>query len=323
MATPQDSRIVYKMGFAPLDLVDVPVGRITVKLYPKISPAMPVHERAHAFQVNKAALKDLPADLRLVIDAFGTQLNASSTVEGILSDWQRFFNERWIAFDCLTILSFHDSQGNRIDDTMTAADPQVLLPVLDGVLLSCRKQDVRFVRVQCTMDFGALVTAHPYPVSPLLRVSYYIELPQSSRAMINGAGGAYTLVSFLGVDDLCTLSPDNVKTTILNLVLQHGPVLLEASDFNLQTANTNSQDIASDIDGKILKLAWHQVCASIFNELCPNLGCIFLQESSGFLCFPFLWHFFHRNHDSCSAGTFWNPLRNPVCMGLRRMLRRK
>jgi hypothetical protein len=35
-----------------------------------------------------------------------------------------------------------------------------------------------------------------------------------------------------------------------------------------------------------------------------DLGCIFLQESSGFLCFPFLWRFFHRNHDSCSAITF-------------------
>jgi hypothetical protein len=34
------------------------------------------------------------------------------------------------------------------------------------------------------------------------------------------------------------------------------------------------------------------------------LGCMFLQETSGFLCFPFLWHFFHRNHDSCSAVTF-------------------
>ena len=52
------------------------------------------------------------------------------------------------------------------------------------------------------------------------------------------------------------------------------------------------------------------------NAMCtPELGCLFLQESSGFLSFPFLWHFFHRNHDSCSAITFFNPLRNPVCMG--------
>jgi hypothetical protein len=31
---------------------------------------------------------------------------------------------------------------------------------------------------------------------------------------------------------------------------------------------------------------------------------MFLQESSGFLRFPFLWCFFHRNHNSCSAVTF-------------------
>jgi hypothetical protein len=35
-----------------------------------------------------------------------------------------------------------------------------------------------------------------------------------------------------------------------------------------------------------------------------GLGCIFLQESSGFLRFPFLWSIFHRNHDSCSAVSF-------------------
>ena len=56
MATSQDLHIVYEMGFAPLDLVNVPVGHITVKLYPKISPVMPIHERVHAFQVNKAPL---------------------------------------------------------------------------------------------------------------------------------------------------------------------------------------------------------------------------------------------------------------------------
>ena len=95
MASPQDLRVVHEMGFAPLDPVDIRIGAMTVKLYPKITAAMPVHERAHAFQVNKSALKDLPADFRLVIDAFGAQLNASSTVEGILSDWRRYFQERW------------------------------------------------------------------------------------------------------------------------------------------------------------------------------------------------------------------------------------
>jgi len=58
---------------------------------------------------------------------------------------------------------------------------------------------------------------------------------------------------------------------------------------------------------KKLQLSW--------SSRAPCLGCISLQESSGFLCFPFLWHFFHRNHDSCSAITFFYLLRNPVCTG--------
>ena len=41
-----------------------------------------------------------------------------------------------------------------------------------------------------------------------------------------------------------------------------------------------------------------------YSRLSDELGCIFLQESSGFLCFPFLWRFFDRNHDSCSVVTF-------------------
>ncbi len=99
------------MGFAPLDPVDVPVGRMIVKLYPKIIPLMPVHERMHAFRVNKSALKDLPTDLRFLIDAFGAQLNVSLTIEGILSNWRCFFQERWMDFGHFLILSFHNSQG--------------------------------------------------------------------------------------------------------------------------------------------------------------------------------------------------------------------
>jgi hypothetical protein len=45
---------------------------------------------------------------------------------------------------------------------------------------------------------------------------------------------------------------------------------LEAPDFNLQNTMTNSIGIAMEVDGKILKLAWHQLCTLIFNELCPG-----------------------------------------------------
>ena len=87
-----DPRAVFAMGFAPLGLVDVSVGQLHVKVYPKIGPSMVfVYECAHAFQIAKVALENLPTNLHLILDPFRAQLNASSTVEGILSNWRRFF----------------------------------------------------------------------------------------------------------------------------------------------------------------------------------------------------------------------------------------
>jgi hypothetical protein len=103
----KDSAIYDQMGYAPLDLIDVSVGRISVKLYPPLTKDMTVHERGHAYQVNKAALTNVPADFSLILDAFGRQLNASSTIEGIMSDWCRFFKDRWMDFGHLNIPSFH------------------------------------------------------------------------------------------------------------------------------------------------------------------------------------------------------------------------
>ena len=90
------------------------------------------------------------------------------------------------------------------------------------------------------------------------------------QGMTNGTNVAYNLTSYLGPDDLRTLTPDTVRATILWPVLQDGPVLLDSPDFNLQNAMTNSIGIAMEVDGKILKLAWHQLCTSIFKELCPG-----------------------------------------------------
>jgi hypothetical protein len=54
---------------------------------------MKVWEPAYAYQIAKTSLTNLPAELKLIIDAFGAQLNASSTTEGIVCDFKRFFND--------------------------------------------------------------------------------------------------------------------------------------------------------------------------------------------------------------------------------------
>ncbi len=177
---------------------------------------MQIWERPHAYQINKTALTNLPTNLKLIIDAFGAQLNVSSTMEGIISDFKRYFYDCWMSLDNLMILSFHDSAGNIIKDTMSPANLQILLPVQNGILANCRSQGMRFVCIQCVLDFASLMMAAPYPISTILWVTYYIEFPQALRAMTNGVGAAYNLVSFLGVDDLRTLTPPEVKTVLRN-----------------------------------------------------------------------------------------------------------
>jgi hypothetical protein len=147
-------------------------------------------------------LTNLPKDVNFVLSVFGAQLNASSTVKGLQSNWQRYFKEQWMDFAHLTILSFHKSNGNRINNTTVAGSPEVLLPIIDGAANTCRQQDLKFVHMQCSMDFAMLVTINLYPASMVMRATYYIKLPQGTHGLINRNNPLYNLVLFLGVTNL-------------------------------------------------------------------------------------------------------------------------
>jgi hypothetical protein len=117
---------------------------------------------------------------------------------------------------------------------------------------------------------NSLITVNLYHVSTVMKAMYYITLPHGTRGLTNGINIQYFLVLFLGINDLCILTPIQVQTDILVHVQKDDPGLLKASDFNLRTATTDSNDINLKIDRKILKLAWHQICASVFTEICTQ-----------------------------------------------------
>jgi len=173
---------------------------MTVKLYPVVDSTMKPPEHAHTFQSNKTALAAPGIDRRLMLDILGAQLNLSAIVNGVLGYWTRHFQRAWCNFANLTILSFHNDTGNQMNDT-TAADSAILLPVVNGPVTDCCKKNIWFVRVQLNLDFASLVISDP-PGVTVLHITFYIELPQSSRDMINGNGGAYRLTTFLGPDDI-------------------------------------------------------------------------------------------------------------------------
>jgi hypothetical protein len=140
--------------------------------------------------------------------------------------------------------------------------------VIDGAYNTCRK-NVKFVRVQLSVNFIDLVTIdNPGPTT--LRSEYFIELPQTTRQLTNGAGSAYNLTTFHRTADLRTLTSQEIQAEILDFTLQDGPVELQAASFGATSARTDSFAIRADIQEKILLLSATSICQMMFTELCPG-----------------------------------------------------
>ena len=251
-----------------LELVPTQVGRQTVNLYPWKVGQRP-EESAHAFHVNMNALNLLPIETRLILDALGRSLNCSAVAEGLMFDWTNHFDSAWFNFANLSILSFHGSDGCPITNTTVAGDPTILLPVQNGAVAGCRQGDVRFVRVDCSINFTPLITIPGYGTS-VLRASFYMELPQTTVVMQNGNGVDYNLTTWHGASNLRTLTPDQVRAQILEPCLHTGPITLGAASFNLTDAQIDDTSCIDLIHSKVLKLGFKQICKSIFQQLCPG-----------------------------------------------------
>ncbi len=146
-----------------------------------LDTSMLAAERAHGFHDNKNNLLAANLMLRQVLNALGQQTGQGTVVDGEIAGFLCHFNDHWHNFQNLTILSWHNLAGTIMTTTTTVADASILLPIQNGLLNTCRKQDVRFFQVQVSVDYSYSICG----VSPL-RLNFYIKLPQASSAMTNG-----------------------------------------------------------------------------------------------------------------------------------------
>jgi hypothetical protein len=72
--------------FTPRPLVAVCASRYTVNLYPVVKETMELHECAHAFHINKAALTSQTIPIQLQLNALGNQMNLAATMDGVIQD---------------------------------------------------------------------------------------------------------------------------------------------------------------------------------------------------------------------------------------------
>jgi hypothetical protein len=110
----------------------VSIGCTSVSLYRKVDENMSDPEKAVAFQHNRTARAGADLDQRVQILTLANRLNLMLMGEASLADWERKLSKNWANFRYLTILSWHNERGARINATTIAGDSSVLLPVQDG-----------------------------------------------------------------------------------------------------------------------------------------------------------------------------------------------
>jgi hypothetical protein len=254
------------MQFAHKPLVQVKVNGIAVMLYPVLTDEMKTPECAHACHVNKSnLLAAVSLTPRQILTAMGHQTPQSAVVDGAIAAYLQHFQDHWRNFRNLTVISWHDSAGNIIKNTTVANDPAILLPIVNGPLANCRQQDVRFVRVQVSVDYSYAIRG----VSPL-RLDFYVELPQATTAMTNGAGTAYTLVTYTGAANLRTLDTEQANAAILDVTYQTGPGQIVPPAFGTNSATLNLDQATSDCESRILRVVMTAVFNELFSAIAPN-----------------------------------------------------
>ena len=256
--------------FIPKPDVIVRVAKSDVSLYPVLElDALPA-ERAYAFTINKNAIETVSADARLKLDVLGTQLNQAAFIDGAKQQLLSHWRTSWLDMGFLTIVSFHDSTGAALPNACTAADTKILLPCAAGAIANCRPPDVRFVRLQLELDLA--------PVCPgavgntILKTMYYLELPQTSVDIANGAGVARSLVTFHGTADLRTLSVLEIRNEILEQGPYDGPIDLSAAPDFATEATVDDEVIETIIIKKIFRIGFNSILRAVFINLCPNFS---------------------------------------------------
>jgi hypothetical protein len=82
-----DASSARGLAFVPKDTVNVVIGKQNANIYPKIETMWNVEERAYAFRVTSAALKNLHLATDVYVDSLGVFLDSQTIVAGLKSDF--------------------------------------------------------------------------------------------------------------------------------------------------------------------------------------------------------------------------------------------
>jgi hypothetical protein len=240
-------------------------GRTTLMLYPDVTSDMPDQERSLAFQTNSDALKNsrtIKYHQKLTI--LGEAMGCSTLVDIELGVFKNSSFDSIKRNQNLTVISYHNSQGQAINDCLTAGGD--LKPIADGALANSRPPDICYAKVSTNLDFTAMD-----PAARPLAFTFFIKLPMTDQTVNNGHGVPYDLRTFAGPSNYMVIDQEDYHTLIYDHVdAIEEPFILKPPDFTSPEAIIDIETPTSNLEELICKVAWPILIGKIFRRLCPN-----------------------------------------------------
>ena len=136
------------------------------------------------------------------------------------------------------IVSFHNQAGARLN-VSTTGNSQILKQVGDYVTdwaaPTRRQADILFVQVRASIDLSSITK------DPLSKYSIdtVIELLKEDILIKDGSGADLTVTTYLGADDICTITAADFHSDVLKQTRQRKPTTLTDAYVGITAASLN------------------------------------------------------------------------------------
>ena len=169
--------------FVPKDPRQITYGKETLMVYPKLSSDMPMSEKAHAFNVNRAAIEASSLNPASKLQLMGSMHNADTIVNIVRAEWEETAFSSAMERASMSILSYNDAQGANISNCFVAATGH-LKTIQDGAIADCRPDGITHLKVKVTCDYSSIDTKYKEKINYTTFIRLNVE-----TAVVNNAAG--------------------------------------------------------------------------------------------------------------------------------------
>ena len=260
-------------GALTMTLKPTTVGGIKLQLPEPLTGTESSEARAFTYHSTVTILEQHSLLSRAqMISSLGDTIGYPVVGEQASVEWNDVFHEQWKNPSNYEVISFHRKTGVRMADATTAGDGMVLLPIGDDAhplaALARRPENIHFAHVKVGLDFDLLVKEDERPCH--VPIKFFVRLPQHTVQVMNGANNVVAHTSYIGPDDIRTISSEDFLQDVLLETGQLVPFDLTDPAYGRTSADVDESKLNAGFVEKILDAAWPTIKDAFFMVTCPN-----------------------------------------------------